>query len=249
MRRHAFTRATGLWLLVHSRGMKLRHITLPVTDPETWAAWMSRTLGTPPSEQADTSVQVGWSVLTFTAAASPETDPDTGTADWGHHLAFTIPVGTVDNAADLVEEITGTPPLADDGDRIIDRGGSWESRSAYFTGPENSVLEFIEHADRPDTDGTDPAGPPGPTGSATGPFNLLGVAEVGLGVPDVAAAGDRILTDYDGSLPHGFGDPDRRIIAAYGDIDGAIVLARDDRPWYPTDHVLPATSPPEIDIG
>lgn len=210
--------------------MKLRTITLPVTDPEAWAAWTARVFSAPPSEEADASVQLGWSVLTFV----PSDTADGEDAARGHHLAFAVPVGTVDEAADRIEEVTGTPLLTDDGARVIDRGGNWESRSTYFAGPENSVLEFIEHAGR-----TEPE--PG-----VGPFRILGVAEVGLGVPDVAAAGDGLASRVNGRLPHGFGDPDRRVIAAYGDIDGAVVLALDDRPWYPTDDVLPVTTAPGI---
>lgn len=197
--------------------MKFHEITLPVHDPARWASWFETTFGT--TRTGDT-VQLGWTALHFAAGAS---DAD----ERGHHLAFAIPTGTIEDAARSTVTATGHPLLDDDGTTVIERGGNWASRSTYFAGPENSVLELIEHADRP-------VAQDAPT--------LLGVAEIGRGVTDVAASGDELAGCYGERLPHGFGDPARRVIAAYGDIDGAVVLARDDRPWYPTCDVLPATA-------
>ncbi|WP_291478233.1 VOC family protein [Corynebacterium sp.] len=212
--------------------MKFLEITLPVQDPSRWVSWMSEHLETPPA--GDRAVTVGWTTLRFDVPPSP--DPAAGR---GHHLAFTVPTGTIGDAAGDVEAATGRPLLDDDGVTLIERGGNWASRSVYFTGPENSVLELIEHTDRaaPET----PSGKDGPV--------LLGVAEIGRGVPDVAEAGDDLAARYGEALPHGFGDPGRHVIAAYGDIDGAVVLARDDRPWYPTDDILPVTAGAQFVIG
>jgi hypothetical protein len=163
----------------------------------------------------------------------------------GHHIAFAIPTGTVDDYA------------AAFGTDIVDRpGGPFAMRSVYLTGPENAVLELVEHEHRPaDVDVSAGAGGTGGPGSAGGTASaggaaagpqLLGVAEVGLGVPDVRAAGDALAAHYGDRLPHGFGDPDRRIIAAYGDIDGAVILTADDRPWFPTEDTFPVTTRPRI---
>ena len=207
--------------------MKFLEITLPVHDPSRWVSWLSGNLGTPPTDGH--GVTIGWTALRFTALSPDASD---ASPDRGHHLAFAIPTGSIDDAAGRIEQATGRPLLDDDGVTVIDRGGNWASRSIYFTGPESSVLELIEHADRPEAET-----PTAPDGSPT----LLGVAEIGRGVADVAAAGDDLAAQYGDLLPHGFGDPGRRVIAAYGDIDGAVVLAKDDRPWYPTQDVLPRT--------
>lgn len=207
--------------------MKFREITLPVHDPSRWTSWLTDVPELP--ALSGSGVRLGWTTLRF----SPAPEPPPGTT-LGHHLAFAVPTGTVEDAARRIVDATGQPLLDDDGTTVIDRGGNWTSRSIYFTGPENSVLELIEHADRPaDTD----------TDQATGLLQLLGVAEIGLGVPDVAASGDNLQAHDGDRLPYGFGDPARRVIAAYGDIDGAIVLARDDRPWYPTQDTFPVTHP------
>lgn len=205
--------------------MKFLEITLPVHDPSRWVSWLSGHLGTPPT--GGHGVRIGWTILHFTTDSSD--DPP----GRGHHLAFAIPTGSINDAARRIEEETGQPLLSDDGATVIDRGGNWASRSVYFAGPENSVLELIEHTDRPASAATSPS---------DGPPELLGVAEIGHGVSDVAAAGDNLATRYGEGLPHGFGDPARRVIAAYGDIDGAVILAGKDRPWYPTQDVLPATA-------
>ncbi|MDN5683137.1 VOC family protein [Corynebacterium glyciniphilum] len=210
--------------------MKFLEIALPVHDPSRWVSWLSGNLGTLPADGL--GVTIGWTTLRFTALSPDASDTS---PDRGHHLAFAIPTGSIDDAARRVEQATGHPLLDDDGATVIVRGGNWASRSIYFTGPENSVLELIEHADRPETET-----PTAQDGSPTLP-TLLGVAEIGRGVADVAAAGDDLAAQYGDLLPHGFGDPGRRVIAAYGDIDGAVVLAKDDRPWYPTQGVLPRT--------
>lgn len=214
--------------------MKFHEITLPVHEPARWTSWFETTLrrlGAARTGDTGDTVQLGWTSLRFAPGAS-----DAG--ERGHHLAFAIPTGTIGDAASSIVTTTGRPllELDDDGTTVIERGGNWASRSVYFTGPENSVLELIEHADRP-------ALPfPQDAQDAQDAPTLLGVAEIGRGVADVAAAGDDLAGRHDGRLPHGFGDPARRVIAAYGDIDGAVVLARDDRPWYPTCDVLPATA-------
>ena len=62
------------------------------------------------------------------------------------------------------------------------------------------------------------------------------------------ASGEALAEHYGDRLPHGFGDPDRRIIAAYGDIDGSVVLSAADRPWFPTEDTFPVTDRPGIKL-
>ncbi|HCT14385.1 MAG TPA: hypothetical protein DIW82_06230 [Corynebacterium nuruki] len=241
--------------------MKFRQIDLPVDDPSGWTSWMARELGLPPHPVMPDAVVVGWSTLRFRYMPSADSAADAGGAGTaatggaaaggaagpagtagaaepevkrGHHIAFAIPTGTVDDYA------------AAFGTDIVDRpGGPFAMRSVYLTGPENSVLELVEHEHRPADVGV-PTGATGAAGAAGAGPQLLGVVEVGLGVPDVRAAGDALAAHYGDRLPHGFGDPDRRIIAAYGDIDGAVILTVDDRPWFPTEDTFPVTTRPRI---
>ena len=213
--------------------MRFRQIDLPVHDPSGWSAWMTRKLDVPPHPVIPDAVTVGWSTLRFrylpeadvTVRTGP--DADTGTPQKrAHHLAFAVPTGTIDDYARQYGEDTVDRP-----------DGPFAMRSVYITGPEDAVIELVEHEHRP------------AAGDAAEPAQLLGIAEVGLGVPDVRASGEALAEHYGDRLPHGFGDPDRRIIAAYGDIDGAVVLSAADRPWFPTEDTFPVTDQPSISLG
>ena len=209
--------------------MKFLQIDLPVHDPSGWSAWMTRELDVPPHPVIPDAVTVGWSTLRFRYLPDADVpvrtapDADTGTPQKrAHHLAFAVPTGTIGRYAAKFDT------------DIVDRpGGDFAMRSVYLTGPEDAVLELVEHEHRP---------------AADGPPELLGVAEVGLGVSDVGASGEALAARYGDRLPHGFGDPDQRIIAAYGDIDGSIVLSAADRPWYPTEDTFPVTKRPQISM-
>ena len=220
----------------------------------------------PVATDASCGVALGWTELRFVQDAHPEPcsarntgetndtsdTSDAGDADGtgesaarGHHLAFAVPTGTIEDAAAWIIAVTGERLMDDDGTTLIDRGGSWASRSIYFRGPEHSILELIEHADRP---APAPDSTPGVLRDS-GPDLLLGVAEIGIGTPDVAGtAADLENSDRAADLPFGFGDPAHKVIAAYGDSDGAFILAAADRPWYPTQDVLPVTSRPTVEM-
>ena len=217
--------------------MRFRQIDLPVHDPSGWSAWMTRELDVPPHPVMPDAVTVGWSTLRFRYRPEADVtvwtgpDADSGTPQKrAHHLAFAVPTGTIDDYA------------REYGEDTVDRpDGPFAMRSVYLTGPEDAVIELVEHVHRP-ADGTDAT-------DGTDAAQLLGVAEVGLGVPDVRASGEALAAHYGDRLPHGFGDPDRRIIAAYGDIDGAVVLSAADRPWFPTEDTFPVTDQPSISLG
>jgi hypothetical protein len=69
------------------------------------------------------------------------------------------------------------------------RAPGWNSRSLYFFGPEEIILEYIAH----DVDAVHSAG--------SGPVsNPLGIYEIGVAVPDVPAA-VAALTDVFGLAP------------------------------------------------
>jgi hypothetical protein len=196
---------------------------------------MTRRLDVPPHPVMPDAVTVGWSTLSFrylpevdvTVRTGP--DADNGTPQKrAHHLAFAVPTGTIDNYATQFDTDTVDRP-----------DGPFAMRSVYLTGPEDAVIELIEHEHRPAGDTPDTTGDPA---------LLLGVVEVGLGVPDVRASGEALAEHYGDRLPHGFGDPDRRIFAAYGDIDGSVVLSAADRPWFPTEDTFPITDRPGIKL-
>lgn len=231
--------------------MRFLQIALPVQEPHAWAAWFTTTLGLSRrddrGDEVAPSVALGWSELRFVQDDNTDAGDSGTTTHRGHHLAFAVPTSTIEDAAAWIIAVTGERLMDDNGTTLIDRGGSWASRSIYFRGPENSILELIEHADRP-------APEPAPDTASDalpqpGPDLLLGVAEIGVGVPSVADAAAEIEnSERADDLPFGFGDPAHKVIAAYGDSDGAFILAADDRPWYPTRDVLPVTARPTVDM-
>lgn len=194
--------------------MHLTLVGLPVLDVAAAARFWSTTLGlTVDSGDGLARVRVGTNVLELRRAPR-------GAATGPHHLAVTIPTGSFDAAkAWLAPRAT---LLDRDGQDEFEGPAGWSSRSVYFDGPERAVLELIE---RRDLEGADPwSGPFGPT-------DLLGLSEVGVAVPDVAAVVSRLSTDA-GVLP--YANPPTASFAAVGDVHGLLILVAPDRPWLPT---------------
>ena len=111
------------------------------------------------------------------------------------------------------------PLLSRDGVDEFEGPPSWNSRSLYFDGPENAVLELIERR-----------GLPGTTGEGFSAEDLRCISEIGLAVPDVEDAVRRLdtagLEPYGGSSGPGF--------AAVGGTDGLLILVPEGRAWMPT---------------
>ena len=109
---------------------------------------------------------------------------------------------------------------------------SWNSRSLYFGGPEDSVLELIERRDL--------------AGTAAEMFStdhLLCISEIGIAVPDVEQSARNLreagLDSYGGASGPGF--------AAAGDADGLLILVPEGRAWMPTTDRHVATVPTAVE--
>ena len=189
--------------------MHLKRVSLPVRHLSRAAAFYQEALELPTVLDGDrATVAVGTSQL--------ELRPSNG-AVGSHHLAFTIPAGTFDRArAWLTRRV---PLLSRDGVDEFEGPPSWNSRSLYFDGPENAVLELIERR-----------GLPGTTGEGFSAEDLRSISEIGLAVPDVEDAVRRLdtagLEPYGGSSGPGF--------AAVGGTDGLLILVPEGRAWMPT---------------
>ncbi|MBV9794819.1 MAG: hypothetical protein JO016_12860 [Actinobacteria bacterium] len=86
-------------------------------------------------------------------------------------------------------------------------------------GPDGQVLELIERRDLDN-------GVPG----EFGPPGLLDVSEVGVAVPDVLAAAEKLRTA--GAPP--YANEPAPGFAAVGDLHGLLILVSAGRPWRPT---------------
>ena len=195
--------------------MHLTRVTLPVADPPRAAAWYADVLDLPVSRTGpEAQVQVGRTALVLRASPPP---PGT------HHLAFTVPTGTL--AAGKAWLDGRAPLLSRDGVDEFDTAPSWNARSVYFTGPEDSVLELIERRDLDHS----PHGP-----FAHRPFSgvdLLCVSEVGIAVPDVRAVAAALRRD---AGIEAYGDEPGEEFGAVGDVHGLLILVRAGRAWFPT---------------
>lgn len=149
-----------------------------------------------------------------------------------HHLAIGIAPADVEVARDWLSQ--RVEPFVVDGSEVIDGPEGLDSRSVYFLGPEDIVLELIAR----DADSCAPAG----DGRVPRPLSL---SEVGIGVADVAAA-VRALT---GELGLPTFPPQGALFAPVGGHDGLIILVDQDRIWFPMDAQQPARGPVRVTVA
>ncbi|MBF4598430.1 hypothetical protein ITJ50_10495 [Curtobacterium sp. VKM Ac-2889] len=147
------------------------------------------------------------------------------------HLAITIPTGTFDAAKVWIAGLT-TVLGADDQDEF-EGPPNWNSRSVYFEGPDEQLLELIERRDLPADAGENTVVP------------LVSISEVGVPVPDVLGAVDALRRA--GLEP--YANPPGESFAAVGDVDGLVILVSPDRRWFPTGDRSPSSAPVIVDLG
>ena len=204
-------------------GMDIQQVQLTTRSVDATAQFYERLGCAVAVEGAAVRVAVGSTRLVFRAD-----DEMTG----AHHLAVTIPTGSFAAAKEWVAgvaAILGT----DDADEF-EGPPNWNSRSVYFEGPDEQLLELIERRDLP------------ARVAGAGDSALLGsVSEVGVAVPDVLAAvevlGRHGLTPYANAPTAGF--------APVGDVHGLLILVSPERSWYPTLDRGPSRAPVVVDIG
>ncbi|WP_433929317.1 VOC family protein [Curtobacterium flaccumfaciens] len=147
------------------------------------------------------------------------------------HLAMTIPTGTFDAAKAWIAGLTTV--LGTDAQDEFEGPPNWNSRSVYFEGPDQQLLELIERRDLPGDVGENTAVP------------LVSVSEVGVPVPDVLGAVEALRRA--GLEP--YANPPGESFAAVGDVDGLVILVSPDRRWFPTGDRSPSSAPVVIEVG
>lgn len=159
------------------------------------------------------------------------------------HLAITIPAGTFDVAAEWIAGIA-TVLVDADGRDAFEGPPNWNSRSVYFEGPDQQLLELIERRDLAASTSAATAFAPASAAPASA-VPLLSVSEVGIAVPDVLGAVETLRRA--GLEP--YADPASEGFAAVGDVDGLVILVSPERRWFPTADRLPSTAPVVLDVG
>ncbi|WP_412162605.1 VOC family protein [Curtobacterium flaccumfaciens] len=166
------------------------------------------------------------------------------------HLAITIPTGTFDAAKAWIAGLTTV--LGTDDQDEFEGPPNWNSRSVYFEGPDQQLLELIERRDLESGARRVGTGDGSGTGTGTGTDSdsdagvpLVSVSEVGVPVPDVLGAASALRRA--GLEP--YANPPGESFAAVGDVDGLVILVSPDRRWFPTGDRSPSSAPVVIDVG
>jgi len=196
-----------------------------------------------PVEIVDTTVRI---VVGSTLLVFRELPEMTGAL----HLAITIPTGTFDAAKAWIAGLTTVLGTADQDE--FEGPPNWNSRSVYFEGPDQQLLELIERRDLESGARRVGAGDGTGTGTDTDTGSdsdagvpLVSVSEVGVPVPDVLGAASALRRA--GLEP--YANPPAESFAAVGDVDGLVILVSPDRRWFPTGDRSPSSAPVVIDVG
>lgn len=208
--------------------MRITHLTIPSSDPEACLAFYRDVLQLP---VVGAVVRVGWTRIEVVEEGIRFPDGDIGAsaarADDGRaiHLAFNIPPQRFEAACEWLARraLILRDPSGEERFRLE---GVWQSRSIYFAGPHDAVLELIAR---------DALLSPC---AAEGKFHgreMLCVSEVGLPTGDVLGLAEHLK--YAFGL-NAFGEPSMNF-APMGDENGLLVVVDQNRRWFPEATKLP----------
>jgi catechol-2,3-dioxygenase len=189
--------------------MRITRVDITSTDVAAAAKFYAGVLGLPVVVAPDSAtLRIGASTIVLRhGPASPGIN----------HLAFTIPANRFGEAKAWLS--SRVPLLTKDGADEFPLGGTWNSESVYFPGPDGSILELIARHSLENA-----------TPHRFTSADLLCVSEIGLGVPDVPAVVDALEAQF--GLPR-FGDGGDQFTPV-GDHDGLLIVVSQDRPWFPS---------------
>lgn len=201
--------------------MRITHLTIPSSDPEACLAFYRDVLQLP-VEAA--TVRVGWTEIEVVGEGNWFADSDVGPSKIGAddgsaiHLAFNIPPQRFDAACEWLARralILRDPS----GEERFRPEGVWRSRSIYFAGPHDSVLELIAR---------DALLAPCATEGEFHGREILCVSEVGVPTGNVLGLARDLAhafgLDMFGGSSGGF--------APIGGDDGLLILVDRNRPWF-----------------
>ena len=192
--------------------MQIKTIELWTNSLEKAEAFYAHVLQLPVLTKTANSIsfQIGYSTLTFTA-----TKGEAGS----YHFAILIPKNKVAEGYRWLKSRTPVLPFDAEGD--LAHFTNWNAQAFYFHDPFQNIIELIAHHDLPDV--------------FNEPFSahaLIGLAEMGLVVPDVTAACKTLHETY--GVPYYSKGPYLADFAVMGEEDGLLILSTAGRGWLPT---------------
>ncbi|MCU1528623.1 MAG: hypothetical protein JWP75_2386 [Frondihabitans sp.] len=188
--------------------MRITHVTLGTRSLDEAALFYESVLGLVVDRRPEAViVHAGTTTVEFLERNEPGV----------HHLAFTIPSDQFDEAKSWLTAKTSL--LVREGADEFEGPGLWNSRSVYFDGPDESILELIARRDLEN-----------PSGRAYDSTGILNVSEVGMAADDVPALVEMLRARA--SVP-AYGEPGPTF-APVGDIEGLLIVVSPDRTWFPT---------------
>ncbi len=202
--------------------MRITGVTLTVSDVPAAVTFFTEVLELSAIFAGSTAeVTVGRSILLLS-----EGPPSAGV----HHLAFDIPSDGFEVHRDW---LAARVPLLSSAEGVTEFEGPpmWNSRSVYFEGPDRMVLELIARRERPRTTSHVP--------------EYISLSEVGLAVPDVAAATASVEQALNARVLGSASDE----FAPVGDHDGLLILVRPGRGWLPVFDVESQQLPVQVDVA
>lgn len=200
--------------------MLIRHLRVASRDLIAQRRLYAETLGFAIVSETDDAltVQTGASRLSFVA------ERVIGAVHGPYHFAFNIPFDQVDEAKSWV--VTRVPLVVDRAGESDFHNERFASHQFYFKDADGNIGEFIGRRRQPASQGA-------PFEAATCVRNI---SEIGVAVPDVAAAFQRFTQQFG---PSRYGVNADGVFAGVGDDDGMLIVVRDGRLWFP-DTGIPA---------
>jgi catechol-2,3-dioxygenase len=195
--------------------MKILEVRMPTAPLAAQRDFWGGVLGLPlvESDPARFTVRAGYTLLTFTASATPPEQDDAPI----YHIAFDIPAEDLHAARSWLADRTEV--VARDGESIFSHPPSWKSSAVYFFDADGNLCEFIARRRRRI-----------PSPGAFGPASIAGISEIGLpaaSVPDLVEE-LRTVLGLDVWL-----EADEEF-ATIGGEDGLFIVVAGGRSWWPT---------------
>lgn len=189
--------------------MKIREIKLATNELNQTVSFYTQTLGFAIVQRTDhhVSFQAGTSILTFIA--------DNSCTQPIYHFAFNIPHNQLSEGIDWLTKRVPLLPVTQE--THIAGFKNWNANAVYFTDNNGNLLEFIARHDLNNS-----------SHEVFSAASVQCISEIGIAVQCVPA--------YAAGLDVGYfsKQPPQEKFAALGDDEGLLILAEENRNWFPT---------------